>query len=724
MPKKLSPQELQNWFESFSKVLYEKVNIDVKSKEDLGRIRAFFINNWTEADPENPEVEVRFACMPRDDNGEEYIDDPPHWKLQRKDFDRWLVENQYDEFTDERIQELYDLAEKGILMVIPPDPDKGIENIRQVRTVNGKVVLSDEQEIMREKLLKNEGPEAEQALAAPLYVPEPTEPKFGFWSRLGYRLGMDTDYARLMRFKKELHSKTPDQGKLQDAAQKLLVRLGDDEKDYVQDKIDREDYLKEFEKFKNDPRGIMTAVNQGARSKILNAGDIASMDLRDRGAHEVEYFRKAHNRTKQGKIQQELNEANVKLFGGTSTRAVIIALMGERAERIPYLEDRKLFGNKPYDPPRYSINLQFTRDEKGIVTGTKNPLLFKGVNTGEMAAMVCMAAAFSTEVAGDPPIEGETKEDTALLRGLHILSDIFARPRNGNGEYLTYLYPAREVGARAMNAYADGDVKPVANLMAQAIRQLNIQTREFRSASEQSLNAYYITGKLLEILDRDPALMEAAGLTEDELEQARGGVAYRNVIMKGIEAKKTLMEYGLYRTELTPEQIREAAGDVLFAQVVTEEMKRTQKELEETRKSDSEYQKLTQERDKMIHLQPQASTPEEMAELDKKMQEINRKLELYEFNGPYPQIKLQLLDEDWQQQSREELLKSESLDDLVKKDREDLGRIASSDLEFAKAIGKPMPKLPVKRKDEPGYNRVNKLERDDVKEKKTVTPII
>ena len=42
MPK-LKREELHQWYEKFTKELYEKGNIDVNRKEDLGRVKNFAI---------------------------------------------------------------------------------------------------------------------------------------------------------------------------------------------------------------------------------------------------------------------------------------------------------------------------------------------------------------------------------------------------------------------------------------------------------------------------------------------------------------------------------------------------------------------------------------------------------------------------------------------------------------------------------------------------------
>ena len=53
---------LMKWYQNFKKELYEKANIDIERKEDIGRIRNYHVINWEEWNA--PECELMFACIP------------------------------------------------------------------------------------------------------------------------------------------------------------------------------------------------------------------------------------------------------------------------------------------------------------------------------------------------------------------------------------------------------------------------------------------------------------------------------------------------------------------------------------------------------------------------------------------------------------------------------------------------------------------------------------
>ena len=64
MPR-MSEAELREWYERFSKEVWLKAQIDVTSKEDLGRVRNAEIKNWEADDLIYAQVDFTFAYMPR-----------------------------------------------------------------------------------------------------------------------------------------------------------------------------------------------------------------------------------------------------------------------------------------------------------------------------------------------------------------------------------------------------------------------------------------------------------------------------------------------------------------------------------------------------------------------------------------------------------------------------------------------------------------------------------
>ena len=115
---KISNDQLKQWYQRFKQELYEKANIDVTRKEDLGRVKNFEILSWTEEECSTPKVDCQYVFVPR--NGREYVTPPPD----RDDFDeysKWLMDNLHtEEPSIEQMQELYNMSREGTLMAYGP----------------------------------------------------------------------------------------------------------------------------------------------------------------------------------------------------------------------------------------------------------------------------------------------------------------------------------------------------------------------------------------------------------------------------------------------------------------------------------------------------------------------------------------------------------------------------------------------------------------------------
>ena len=102
MPK-LSSTALRNWYAKFSKEVYEKAQIDVNSKEDLGRVKTFEIKNWDRDNLTGAEVDFTYAYMPQNEAG--YLNPVPSVE----DFEvysKWLMDNLNPKLTDDVIRNL------------------------------------------------------------------------------------------------------------------------------------------------------------------------------------------------------------------------------------------------------------------------------------------------------------------------------------------------------------------------------------------------------------------------------------------------------------------------------------------------------------------------------------------------------------------------------------------------------------------------------------------
>ena len=214
MPNQMTNDQLQEWYQRFARELREKVNIDVTQKADLGRVKNYAIKRWTPDDHgELVLEEPSFAFMPH--NGTKPVNPAPT-NVPFETYSQWLMDNLPEKVGIDQIRTLYEMSRAGTLMVSPPGENS--VKMRQVYTdENGRISTSMDngwysvklgQPVPDEKKLPElpafvEAPNPAK-YGQPPEPPAPDEPENmnpGFFSWLGYKLGFNTDYAKLVAYK-------------------------------------------------------------------------------------------------------------------------------------------------------------------------------------------------------------------------------------------------------------------------------------------------------------------------------------------------------------------------------------------------------------------------------------------------------------------------------------------------------------------------------------------
>ena len=215
MPK-LSDEKLREWYARFSKEVYEKAQIDVTNKEDLGRIKNFEIKNWDSEYLSEVEVELSYAYMP---DGIKSAPDVTDFDT----YSKWMMKNLNPNMNTARIQKLYDQSCNGTLMIF--EPGGGIHQSRQVYTDAHGEIHTSLPIIVQDPGSKVEIPKDQVIPLPPQYVKEPHPRDYyegypkepvppenmnpSFLSMLGYYLlgavfGVETDYGKLVRYQKAM----------------------------------------------------------------------------------------------------------------------------------------------------------------------------------------------------------------------------------------------------------------------------------------------------------------------------------------------------------------------------------------------------------------------------------------------------------------------------------------------------------------------------------------
>lgn len=91
-----------------------------------------------------------------------------------------------------------------------------------------------------------------------------------------------------------------------------------------------------------------------------------------------------------------------------------------------------------------------------------------------------------------------------------------------------------------------------------------------------SLKSYCITSALLEALDANPDLMENCMLTADELQLARTNATTYQVNMIGLSAKANLLGHALHQNNLDEPTLRAAAADMLLMNTINAQVAKNQ----------------------------------------------------------------------------------------------------------------------------------------------------
>jgi hypothetical protein len=211
-----SHAELERWYRNFAKEVYEKSNIDVTRKEDLGRIKNYYIQEWEPDNPLEALGEFQYAYIP---HNELTYDNPPPSIENPDEYLQWVMDNLQIPTTDEQIEKLMEMSKAGTLMIIGPGGSDS--NMRQVYTDEFGNIKTTLPLDMMTSSEKDDIPQERRLPAHPIFPPDEANPtEFGlndcppkpvkpknmnpsFLSWLGYVLfRMDNDYAKMVRYER------------------------------------------------------------------------------------------------------------------------------------------------------------------------------------------------------------------------------------------------------------------------------------------------------------------------------------------------------------------------------------------------------------------------------------------------------------------------------------------------------------------------------------------
>ncbi len=169
--------------------------------------------------------------------------------------------------------------------------------------------------------------------------------------------------------------------------------------------------------------------------------------------------------------------------------------------------------------------------------------------------------------------EDEAKDVIGFGACSMYTTDLFRdKPRDNNGTYIECsIDPARRDAVEAFNAYKNGNVKPLATLIAKGVNsEANLLSSVADLGVEQE-GACAAAGGMLELLSGDPKLKKAAfeaGMKKENLLTVQGAHEMIQLHHKACEANVKLMDATVSGKELSRAEKEQCVRDIVRAQSV------------------------------------------------------------------------------------------------------------------------------------------------------------
>lgn len=581
MPK-LSSQELRSWYQKFATELYEKVEIDVTRKEDLGRIKNYKILEWNVDDPTAPLTQETYAYIPHD--GTNYAVPEPGTDDFSK-YSQWMMKNLNPDINDDQIQKLYDQSCEGTLMVSKPGAD--ISLMQQVQTdAAGNIHIT-----LPSVEYANDN---ETSPPAPEVFEEPDPARFGrpetpvrpqnmnpsWLSRLGHYLGFTTDYTKLLRYQQDRET-YPDRMNAWAADPNGLSA-------FQRACEDRQTYLDQVAAYMANPYCKLNAIVNGARARMMP-------NQLSHNESVGKFLIAQHRNTNQGSTSTELEKIEKQLDYAKHTDQALYDIVGHdpHPEQHTHWVNLKVFGPKgpegfqfkPYDLPSHPD--EYNISEAQLQEHTKK--------WSDLAAIAGFAALADYSVSGDPLRPGFNREETSDMAYSMLLTNIFTQGRPDSSYQLSYVPAARNKAQLALYAYEAGAARPLGELLARSLRQTMREAAGLHNlSSDHTLGTLFLISKLHSTLQEHPDLLKASGLKPEEMQEAQRNAELYNTLTNGIKARKALLEHAIGKKTLTKDELMQAGKDALFANIVMRKIGNAYNEQDKALKATEEFQKNEQ----------------------------------------------------------------------------------------------------------------------------------
>lgn len=179
--------------------------------------------------------------------------------------------------------------------------------------------------------------------------------------------------------------------------------------------------------------------------------------------------------------------------------------------------------------------------------------------TPEDAAAIHVALAGSAQAA----MNGGLSPLSAGQYGQMLDGVLYGRPSETDLNYITASYG---VAKEFITAYEGGNPKLLADALSTGLRNLIAVGSNRLDLTPEMAGLAKLTGRILDVMDRTPGLLENCSLSKEEMNLARGMVNLGRIYNNALAAKMDLMKQYTGAQQLTSQQMQTHAANLLIAQ--------------------------------------------------------------------------------------------------------------------------------------------------------------
>lgn len=154
------------------------------------------------------------------------------------------------------------------------------------------------------------------------------------------------------------------------------------------------------------------------------------------------------------------------------------------------------------------------------------------------------------------------------------------------------VYTAFDTAKEAISDYQNGKPEKLGRYLGEGLRNLVNGFPDHAVSGLDKTSGGLAAGRILEVLDNHPDLMANSGLSEKELQDARGSVALSKISLDGLKAKLMLQQAAAGLRELSPEEKGRCLADMTLLALSDNAIKTARETYESTPEYLSNLEKM------------------------------------------------------------------------------------------------------------------------------------